>query len=83
MVGVICSIVASEAEGFALGRVLEHGHHGLEHVLGTEAAFALAGDQARLHDRRLADEGEAPERYRKLVDEYYKRLSNGSQPQQK
>jgi len=25
----------------------------------------------------LADEGEAPERYRKLVGEYYKRLSNG------
>lgn len=27
---------------------------------------------------RLADEGAAPERYRKLVDEYYKRLSNRS-----
>jgi hypothetical protein len=25
---------------------------------------------------RLSDEGMAPERYRKLVDEYYKRLSN-------
>lgn len=27
---------------------------------------------------RLADEGAAPERYRKLVDEYYKRLSQKS-----
>ena len=27
---------------------------------------------------RLSDEGAAPERYRKLVDEYYKRLSNRS-----
>ena len=27
---------------------------------------------------RLSDQGEAPERYRKLVDDYYKRLSNRS-----
>ena len=27
---------------------------------------------------RLSDEGAAPERYRKLVDEYYKRLSSRS-----
>ena len=35
--------------------------------------------QAKLgrNNLRLADEGEAPERYRKLVGEYYKRLSNG------
>lgn len=26
---------------------------------------------------RLADEGEAPDKYRKLVDEYYKRLAKG------
>ena len=34
--------------------------------------------QAQLgrNNLRLADQGEAPERYRKLVDEYYKRLSN-------
>jgi hypothetical protein len=34
--------------------------------------------QAKLgkNNLRLADEGAAPERYRKLVDEYYKRLSN-------
>ena len=34
--------------------------------------------QAKLgrNNLRLADQGEAPERYRKLVDEYYKRLSN-------
>jgi hypothetical protein len=38
--------------------------------------------QAKLgrNNLRMADEGEAPERYRKLVDEYYKRLSNGMQP---
>lgn len=35
--------------------------------------------QAKLgrNNLRLADEGEAPERYRKLVGEYYKRLSSG------
>jgi len=34
--------------------------------------------QARLgkNNLRLSDQGEAPEKYRKLVDEYYKRLSN-------
>jgi hypothetical protein len=37
--------------------------------------------QAKLgkNNLRLSDEGAAPERYRKLVDEYYKRLSSGSQ----
>ena len=42
--------------------------------------------QAKLgrNNLRLADQGEAPERYRKLVDEYYKRLSNRtSTPDQK
>jgi hypothetical protein len=36
--------------------------------------------QAKLgrNNLRLSDQGEAPERYRKLVDEYYKRLSNRS-----
>ena len=35
--------------------------------------------QAKLgkNNLRLANEGEAPERYRQLVGEYYKRLSNG------
>lgn len=34
--------------------------------------------QAKLgrNNLRLSDQGEAPEKYRKLVDEYYKRLSN-------
>jgi hypothetical protein len=37
--------------------------------------------QAKLgkNNLRLSDEGAAPERYRKLVDEYYKRLSSRSQ----
>jgi len=37
--------------------------------------------QARLgkNNLRLSDQGEAPEKYRKLVDEYYKRLSNRAQ----
>jgi uncharacterized protein DUF4175 len=37
--------------------------------------------QAKLgkNNLRLSDEGSAPERYRKLVDEYYKRLSSRSQ----
>lgn len=42
--------------------------------------------QAKLgrNNLRLADQGEAPERYRKLVDEYYKRLSNRTTaPEQK
>jgi hypothetical protein len=36
--------------------------------------------QAKLdkNNLRLSDEGAAPERYRKLVDEYYKRLSSRS-----
>jgi hypothetical protein len=36
--------------------------------------------QAKLgrNNLRLSDQGEAPELYRKLVDEYYKRLSNRS-----
>jgi len=36
--------------------------------------------QAKLgrNNLRLSDQGEAPERYRRLVDEYYKRLSNRS-----
>ena len=36
--------------------------------------------QAKLgkNQLRLSDEGAAPERYRKLVDEYYKRLSSRS-----
>jgi hypothetical protein len=38
--------------------------------------------QAKLgHDNlRLSDEGAAPEQYRKLVEEYYKRLSNRTAP---
>ena len=40
--------------------------------------------QAKLgkNNLRLANEGEAPERYRQLVGEYYKRLSNGLTPKQ-
>ncbi len=46
-------------------------------IRGVEMEFSRRL-QARLgkNNLRLSDQGEAPEKYRKLVDEYYKRLSN-------